>query len=220
MSTEKSNVVRKKVSTKSPKKAGPLSPKSTSILKNKTQKVTNPLTDREIVIGGPTHRKLETLGYKFNKRTNKFDFKGKAKQESKPTAKNIRDIKGLSIAKPGPLEEDLKNISHSRPALRQHVKHLIKNQHDGRGSATRGWSAIKPQHGKERHELKKECGDKCFLKPETEQFPICPKLTSSDFKCKIDRRGLQSAYNRARQYKYENIANTAKKLLNQMPKTQ
>jgi hypothetical protein len=79
----------------------------------------------------------------------------------------------------------------------------------GRGSATRGWSRMSPGTS-ERRTMKARCGSKCFLGPGT-SFPICTRGT-----CNINRKGVQSAYNRARQYKRAVVAYKAKKLLNRM----
>jgi hypothetical protein len=56
------------------------------------------------------------------------------------------------------------------------------------------------------------CGEACFLQPETEKFPICAALREGQG-CAIDCRGLQAAYNRARQYKYNKVAEMARELL-------
>lgn len=60
----------------------------------------------------------------------------------------------------------------------------------------------------------KKCGRKCFLGP-NKSFPICAKNT-----CKINKKGVQSAYMRAREYmtikgsrKYKKIASRAKRML-------
>ena len=58
----------------------------------------------------------------------------------------------------------------------------------------------------------KKCGKKCFLGKHL-SFPICAKNT-----CKINKKGVYSAYIRARQYSsknksYERIASKAKKML-------
>lgn len=79
----------------------------------------------------------------------------------------------------------------------------------GRGSATRGWARMSPGTS-ERRTMKARCGSKCFLGPQT-SFPICTKGT-----CNINRKGVQSAYNRARQYHRSFIAHRAKKLLKSM----
>ena len=81
----------------------------------------------------------------------------------------------------------------------------------GRGSATRGWKKQKPS-ARERTTMLQQCGQKCFLGP-NKSFPICTKKT-----CKINRRGVQSAYIRARQWKHNTIANKAKLMLKRMLK--
>lgn len=81
---------------------------------------------------------------------------------------------------------------------------------NGRGSATRGWKKQSP--GKtERRVMLAKCGHKCFLGPGM-SFPICTRGT-----CNINRKGVQSAYNRARQYKHSYVAYKAKKLLKKLP---
>ena len=85
---------------------------------------------------------------------------------------------------------------------------MIERQDDGRGIRTRGWAARSPTRGKERHQLKAECGDKCFLLPDEEKFPICasPRVTGGTSTCEIDCGGAQSAFIRARQWGYEEVA--------------
>ena len=80
-----------------------------------------------------------------------------------------------------------------------------------RRSATRGWKNEKPGYHQKTVMLNK-CGKKCFLGPK-KSFPICKKNT-----CTISRKGVQSAYNRARQFrsrgrKYSIIARKAKRIL-------
>ena len=75
-----------------------------------------------------------------------------------------------------------------------------------RRSATRGWRREKPGVHQKTMMLKK-CGRKCFLGP-GKSFPICKKNT-----CKISRKGLQSAYNRARQFHHKKISQKAERLL-------
>ena len=78
---------------------------------------------------------------------------------------------------------------------------------------TSGWREASPKRGKEREELKKKCGNSCFLLPSQNKFPICRPDS-----CIPDCRGILSAKIRARQYKYENIANIAQKLQNKLCK--
>jgi len=82
----------------------------------------------------------------------------------------------------------------------------LKHHHNGRGSATRGWKSQKPGYH-QRTVMLKKCGKKCFLGA-NKSYPICKKNT-----CKISRVGLQSAYNRARQYHKQTISAKASKLL-------
>lgn len=79
-------------------------------------------------------------------------------------------------------------------------------------SLTRGWKKAAPKRGKERHALKKKCGAKCFLDPKNEKFPICQRLTGVSHECIMDCRAVKSAYIRARQWGYDDIANRAQSL--------
>jgi hypothetical protein len=78
-------------------------------------------------------------------------------------------------------------------------------------SATRGWRKQSPGTH-ERTLMMRRCGRKCFLGP-NKTFPICKKRT-----CKVDRRGVQAAFIRARQWGYTYIAKRAKKLLQSLKK--
>jgi hypothetical protein len=75
-----------------------------------------------------------------------------------------------------------------------------------RRNATRGWKREKPSFH-QRTIMLKRCGRKCFLGP-GKSFPVCKKNT-----CKISRKGVQSAYNRACQYHHKKISQKAKRLL-------
>lgn len=86
---------------------------------------------------------------------------------------------------------------------------MSKTRKNGRGSATRGWKAEKPGYHQKTMMLQK-CGRKCFLGP-GKSFPICKKNT-----CKISKKGVQSAYNRASQFHHKKISQKAKKLLNKL----
>jgi hypothetical protein len=118
------------------------------------------------------------------------------------------------------LEETLRTTK--QPAKRAKLEAMIagKKYLEGRGMKTRGWAARAPTKGKERHQLHAECGDKCFLNPEQEKFPICasPRTTGGKSKCEIDLGGLQSAYNRAKQYGYVEEAAKAKAILDKHKK--
>jgi len=70
----------------------------------------------------------------------------------------------------------------------------------------KNWSKEKPNF-QQKTVMMKKCGKKCFLGPK-KTFPICKKNT-----CKISKKGVYSAYIRARQYKHNKISKKAKKLL-------
>jgi len=113
------------------------------------------------------------------------------------------------------LEETLKNTRQS--SKRAKIEAMIKEKkyEEGRGIKTRGWSSRAPTRGKERHQLHSECGDKCFLLPESEKFPICasPRTTGGKSVCEIDCGGVLSAKIRAKQWGYEEVAKKAEKIL-------
>ena len=75
----------------------------------------------------------------------------------------------------------------------------------------KGWGKKSPNHS-QRITMCKKCGKKCFLGKHL-SFPICNKHT-----CKRNKKGVYSAYIRARQYSsknksYKKIASNAKQLL-------
>jgi hypothetical protein len=83
---------------------------------------------------------------------------------------------------------------------------MAKSFKNGRGSTTRGWKKQKPSFH-QRTVMLRKCGKKCFLGP-GKSYPICSKNT-----CKINKKGLYSAYIRAKQLHRKNISQKAKKLL-------
>jgi hypothetical protein len=95
-------------------------------------------------------------------------------------------------------------------------KTVKKNQDSPRGAA--GWGKDSPKPGKERHALKDKCGEKCFLLPKDEKFPICPKLGIGK-DCKEDRRGLIAAKIRAKQHGYDKVYAEADKKLQKINKS-
>jgi hypothetical protein len=91
---------------------------------------------------------------------------------------------------------------------------MAKTRKNGRGSATRGWKNEKPGYHQKTVMLQK-CGKKCFLGSK-KSFPICKKNT-----CKVSKKGVYSAYIRARQYrskgqKYRVISRKANRMLIRM----
>ena len=86
---------------------------------------------------------------------------------------------------------------------------MTKTRRNGRGSATRGWKNQKPGY-RQRTVMLKRCGRKCFLGP-GKSYPICTKNT-----CKVNPKGVYSAYIRSRQYHRNSISRRANKMLIKM----
>jgi hypothetical protein len=95
-----------------------------------------------------------------------------------------------------PKKSEPKQISPKRTK----ISHPFTKQ---KAVGSRGWSSAKPGR-RERHSLKKKCGDECFLDPVREKYPICPKN-----KCEIDCRGLLAAKVRASEWHQYKIAKKA-----------
>ena len=92
-------------------------------------------------------------------------------------------------------------------------RRTLKTGVKGRGRYLKGWSKQQPGY-KQRTVMMNKCGKKCFLGP-NKTFPICTKNT-----CKVNKKGVYSAYIRAKEYstirgtrKYSKIASRAKRLL-------
>jgi hypothetical protein len=73
-------------------------------------------------------------------------------------------------------------------------------------SPMKGWVKYAPKKGQQRSLMKKKCGEKCFLIPHTNGFPICEK------NCVFSCRGLLAAKTRANQYKYKKISKEAERI--------
>ena len=148
--------------------------------------VINPETGRHIKVGGPTYQRLANAD--------------QLKPFTKPTPKTRQPSKPIS-------EQRLKQMAEM-PARHSKVE-------AGRGSRTRGWSEDAPKKGYQRHQLKAQCGDRCFLLPETEGFPICPRCPGDPgdpCQCEIDCRGLAAAKIRAHQYQYTDLYEAIERL--------
>ena len=144
------------------------------------QKITNPKTGRPILVNGPTYQKLLKQGY---------NLKSKPKHLGKKPQKRFSDSTSNNLSK----------------TINMKVGAINKT-----GNRTRGWGEVAPKRGRPRNLLYDKCGDRCFLKPDTLSFPICP----SD-RCEIDCRGVESAYIRAAQWKYHTIKQNADRLRQQ-----
>lgn len=83
-------------------------------------------------------------------------------------------------------------------------------------SLTRGWAVDFPLKGKERQELYRKCGQKCFLGPNL-SFPVCKRCTDGSCNsCRYDKRGVQAAFQRARQWGHSDVAAKADRLRKQL----
>lgn len=176
--------------------------------------VKNPTTGRLIKVNGPTYRKL-----KLNLQAGEVIHKSqpKARQSAKPLSSDVLKQMG---------EMPIHTFDLKKVLAQTHQPHLIKllegqvakqQKSEKRGQRTRGWSGTAPHRGHQRHQLKEKCGDKCFLIPATEAFPICPKLggLSSPHAppCQLSCQGLHAAKIRAHQYKYTDLYQSIDKLL-------
>jgi hypothetical protein len=71
----------------------------------------------------------------------------------------------------------------------------------------KGWKKQQPKTKKEQTKMWNKCGKKCFLGTK-KSYPICTKNT-----CKINKKGVYSAYIRSRQFKKKNISKKALKII-------
>ena len=175
--------------------------------------VKSPKTGRYVKVGGEAYQKL-IKSSKYSDATKKArkvkreEPGGKTRQKGKVTP--VKKI-NLAKAKPRPLSKTLASVPKSRKAKRLTLQSEIKHAGDGRGARTRGWAAAAPQKGAERHRLKEECGEACFLKPDSEGFPVCAALREGQG-CKVDCRGVTAARVRAAQWKYPKVSTAASAL--------
>jgi hypothetical protein len=75
-------------------------------------------------------------------------------------------------------------------------------------SKSEEWSKDKPAKGQPSKNLASKCGTRCFLKPDTFEYPICQKLKGYN-KCQIDCRALQSAKTKAKNNENKEIEKLA-----------
>ncbi len=108
-------------------------------------------------------------------------------------------------------EEKVASRGTKRTWRLKRAKELLA-RNSQRPSKTRGWSLDFPIKGKERQALYRACGSRCFLGPHNLSFPVCKRCTGGTCQCRIDQRGVQAAYQRARQWGYPDIARRAKSL--------
>lgn len=197
--------------------------------------VVNPLTGRKVKVNGKTYMRLVKEGVLKQKKVRKVSSARKEtpkkstpkkmktvlsspkrkrvvkspKAAKEPQKRGPKKIVGVERIKLDELNNKIELPSHKKKLLSK----LKKNVEEGRGAKTRGWRVISPQKGFQRHELKDKCGKKCFLEPENEKYPICPRYDINK-KCQVSCRGLASAKLRASQYKNKNVLDQIEKLEN------
>lgn len=98
------------------------------------------------------------------------------------------------------------------PHLLRRREELEKGNARSKANPSYGWDLRSPQKGKSRHLLLDKCSSKCFLLPEREGFPVCTRYEITKPDCKFDCGGISTAYRRAKQYKYPQVARDAKAL--------
>ena len=120
----------------------------------------------------------------------------------KPKPKPTQQKGGMALLPPA------KGLPPHLLRKRAHLMEMANKTKRSLANPAYGWVLRAPQRGKARHELMEKCGTACFLMPKTEGFPVC----SSKSKCAVDCGGILSAYRRAKQYKYNQVADAAKSL--------
>jgi len=182
--------------------------------KSEIEYIISPKTGRQISVGGPAWKKLLEDGYFEEELRSRTTFRGsprgKTHSESAPGRKWIEEVKNLPVRKSK--GEMFTQRGDEAPHLKRRIA-SYKSQDESRGSRTRGWGIDAPRRGRERHLLLEKCGDRCFLIPEKESFPICTRCQSeTECNCQLDCRGLNAAKIRAHQWKYENLYDTIDQL--------
>lgn len=145
--------------------------------------IISPKTQKRIIVNGPTYQKLLTTKY--------ADAVKKA-----PRSALIRSSHQHQTGKVP------KSITLPKSPLKRA---------SGSGSKTKGWKDAAPARGAERSALKHKCGRECFLKPDSNGFPICAALKSGKG-CKVDCRGIIAAKVRSGQWDYKDVKAAAEKL--------
>jgi hypothetical protein len=174
-----------------------------------TEYVKNPETNRYIKVGGPTYQKLKDIYHLQTAEKYKKPAPSQRHASHVISEETVQEMLKMPVH-----QYDLEaSVPYTtRPSLVRNLQAQIPKKSEGRGSRTRGWSADAPQRGLDRQFLRDQCGNKCFLIPETYGFPICPRCVDGHCKCQIDCRGLAAAKIRAHQHKYEHLYDAIERL--------
>ena len=120
------------------------------------------------------------------------------------------------MTKTSPKKSPVKKMTKASPKkspVKKMTKASPRKSPVKKGSRTAGWKKLSPKRGEERRTLMKGCGDECFLSPKTLGYPVCRKCKGSNCLCKVNCKGVHSAYARACQYKNSPVAKKAFGLL-------
>lgn len=139
--------------------------------------VTNPLTGRPVKVGGTVYKKLVADGV---------------------ISTGEEAIRLRKVAKPA--EPKIAFEQFNRGSDQDaHLARIKALQTTGpQVIQAKGWKEIAPKVGSERNALKAKAGDACFLRPQDNGYPICPKLSVTDNVPKVSCQGLAAAKNRGR----------------------
>jgi hypothetical protein len=164
------------------------------------KKFKSPKTGREIMIGGRAYQEL----LHDPKYRNKI-----------PKMRVPKQKVSLKKAKVVSLERNLKSLPRGEKYKAAKLRKEIRaSRHSAKGYATRGWAAAAPRRGKEREALMAKCGEQCFLRPDTQSYPVCAALRTGQG-CKIDCQGVDAARVRSAQYHDKKVLSRAKALQKQ-----
>lgn len=176
----------------------------------------NPLTGRKIKKSGPTYAKLLSVygaSIFSSSHTDSSARKIHHTQKSIPvSADRFKIMEHMEFEQPD-IQRSI-NRKGNTPGLMKRASTYKMSSSSGK--STRGWALDVPKRGKERHLLKSKCGEKCFLLPNSEGFPICKKCENTGIEeectCKLDCRGVNTADIRAHQHKYTELYPAIEKL--------
>jgi len=134
------------------------------------------------------------MGFSINKKFKKKKFGNKqlkhrdggGEKEELEEAIMTQNSQGL------PLSGDLEDLEERQCSQIRGGRKSKKNRKP-KPPPWNGWNKLSPNKT-QRKEMMYKCGKKCFLGPNL-SFPVCEKNT-----CKINRKGLHSAYIRAAQW--------------------
>lgn len=171
--------------------------------------------EENTIINPLTHRKIKKHGKVYKDLINKGII-----PSDLPDVQKVRNpLSGRLIAKGSTLHRELlenqkiskqapveKKVKAFQPPKDYHVPQTFQDFPIDRQDVS--WGSKKPSSVGERRFIHENCGDSCFLIPETNKFPICNKTLPCTYNC----RGIKAASSRAGEFKYTKVLETSKKL--------